>query len=80
MIITENVTINGRQFVKNYSNAGMYIRQEQTGAVYSEAIDIENSAFTYVETDIPIEGEELSETEQKAAAFDYITGRSDGNE
>ena len=74
MIITENVTINGRQFVKNYSNAGMYIRQEQTGAVYSEAIDVENATFTYVETDIPIEVEELTEAEQKAAAWDELTG------
>lgn len=74
MIITENVTIDGRQFVKTYSDAGMYIRQEQTDALYSEAIDVENAPFTYVETDIPIEGEELSETEQKAAAWDELTG------
>lgn len=32
------------------------------------------------ETDIPIEGEPISDIEQKAAAFDYLTGRSDGNE
>lgn len=74
MIITENVTIDGRQFVKTYSDAGVYIRQEQTDAVYSEAIDVENSAFTYTETDIPIEVEELTETEQKAAAWDELTG------
>ena len=74
MIITENVTIDGRQFVKTYSDEGMYIRQEQTGAMYSEAIDVENSAFTYTETDIPIEVEELTETEQKAAAWDLLTG------
>ena len=75
MIITENVTIDGRQFVKNYSDAGMYIRQEQTGTVYSEAIDVENLAFTYTETDIPIEDpDEATETEQKAAAWDELTG------
>ena len=74
MIITENVTIDGRQFVKTYSDEGMYIRQEQTGAVYSEAIDVENSALTYTETDIPIEVEELTEAEQKAAAWDELTG------
>ena len=32
------------------------------------------------QTDIPIEGEPISDTEQKAAAFDYLTGRSVGNE
>lgn len=74
MIITENVTIDGRQFVKTYSDEGMYIRQEQTDALYSEAIDVENAPFTYVETDIPIEVEELTETEQKAAAWDELTG------
>ena len=74
MIITENITINGRQFVKTYSDEGMYIRQEQTDALYSEAIDVENAPFTYVETDIPIEVEELTETEQKAAAWDLLTG------
>ena len=74
MIITENVIIESRQFVKTYSDAGLYIRQEQTGAVYSEAIDVENAPFTYVETDIPIEVEELTETEQKAAAWDELTG------
>lgn len=74
MVVTENITINGRQFVKNYSDAGVYIRQEQTGAMYSEAIDVENAPFTYVETDIPIEGEELTETEQKAAAWEELTG------
>lgn len=74
MIITENVTIDGRQFVKTYSDEGMYIRQEQTGAMYSEAIDVENSAFTYTETDIPIEVEELTEAERKAAAWDELTG------
>ena len=32
------------------------------------------------QTDIPIEGEGASDTEQKAAAFDYLTGRSGGDE
>lgn len=74
MIITENVTIDGRQFVKTYSDAGVYIRQEQTGAMYSEAIDVENSAFTYSETNKPIETDDMTETEQKAAAWDLLTG------
>ena len=57
------------------------IRQDQTGALYDEAIDVENAPYTYVETDIPIEPvEESDEIEQKAAAFDYLTGRSAVNE
>ena len=55
---------------------------ERENVQYSEAIDpIEfASERIYTETDIPIEGEPISDVEQKAAAFDYLTGRSVGNE
>ena len=56
------------------------IRQDQTGALYDEAIDVENALYTYTETDIPVEAEATTETEQKAAAFDYLTGRSESSE
>ena len=29
------------------------IRQDQTGILYDEAIDVENAPYTYTETDIP---------------------------
>ena len=29
------------------------IRQDQTGILYDEAIDVENALYTYTETDIP---------------------------
>ena len=80
MIVTEQLTINDRHFTKAYSDSGYMI--ERDGAQYSEAIDpIEfASERIYTETDIPIEGEPISDIEQKAAAFDYLTGRSVGNE
>ena len=59
------------------------IRQDQTDTLYDEAIDVENAPYTYTETDIPAEGEPTpvdEVTEQKAAAYDYLTGRSNGNE
>lgn len=59
------------------------IRQDQTGTLYDEAIDVENAPYTYTETDIPAEGEPTpigEVTEQKAEAYDYLTGRSNGNE
>lgn len=31
------------------------IRQDQTGRLYGEAIDVENAPYTYTETDIPAE-------------------------
>lgn len=33
------------------------IRQDQTGTLYDEAIDVENAPFTYTETDIPAESD-----------------------
>lgn len=33
------------------------IRQDQTGILYDEAIDVENALYTYTETDIPVEAE-----------------------
>ena len=59
------------------------IRQDQTGEPYDEAIDVENRGYTYTETDIPISVEPSPVDEdivQKAEAFDYLTGRSDGDE
>ena len=59
------------------------IRQDQTDTLYDEAIDVEGAPYTYTETDIPAEGEPTpidEETEQKAEAYDYLTGRSNGNE
>lgn len=45
----------GVKLIRTYSDAGFQIRQDQTGIVYSEAIDVENSGYTYTETDIPQE-------------------------
>ena len=78
MIVTEQLTINDRRFTKTYSDSGFMV--ERDGAQYSEAIDPAEFGRTYTETDIPIEGEGASDTEQKAAAFDYLTGRSGGDE
>ena len=78
MIKTEQLTINSKQFTKTYSDAGFMI--ERDGVQYSEAIDPSEFGRTYTETDIPIEGEPISDIEQKAAAFDYLTGRSGGDE
>lgn len=43
---------------KTYSGQKVKIRQIQTGNIYDEAIDVEDSPYTYEETDIPIEEEE----------------------
>ena len=82
MIIKELYTTrpDGVKLFLNYSDKGVYIRQDQTGIEYTEAIDVETVPYTYTETDKPIEGEPQEEAEQKAEAYDYLTGRSNGNE
>lgn len=67
MIITETITINGREFTKNYSDAGYMIQKVGAEEIYSEAVDPINSGRTYVETDILIEvNEEFSDAEFRA--------------
>lgn len=48
----------GVRLYRTYSDEGMYILQNETGIEYSEAIDVEGKAYTYTETDKPIEVEE----------------------
>jgi hypothetical protein len=59
MIKTENLTINGKDFVKTYSDAGMMV--ERDGVRYSEAIDPAEFGRQYIETDEPIEKEEIED-------------------
>ena len=51
MIKSETITINGRTFVRTYSDANRMIKQDGTGAVYSEAYDPADSGRTYTETE-----------------------------
>jgi hypothetical protein len=48
MIKTENLTINGRAFVKTYSDDGYMV--ERDGIRYSEAIDPAGFGRQYIET------------------------------
>ena len=48
----------------------MLIRND--GIEYGEAVDVENSGYTYTEGDYPVE--DITETEVKAMAYDIITG------
>ena len=50
---TRNDGVNLYRF---YSDAGYIMLQTETGATYSEAIDVEDAPFTYEETDMLIEG------------------------
>lgn len=52
MVITEFIE---DKFVRHYSNLNVKVIQNETGAVYDEAVDIVPSKFTYSETNEPIE-------------------------
>ena len=60
MIIREFYRIreDGVNLYRTYSDENYKIKQIQTGIIYDEAIDVEDSIYTYEETDIPIEQEE----------------------
>ena len=60
--------------VKHYSDAGFLIEKVETGARYGEAVDIVPCPFTYVETDERAEPENMTETEEKAMAYDILMG------
>ena len=80
MVIYQNyTTVEGVERVKAYSDKNVYI--ERDGALYSEADDFVYQNRKYTETDIPIDGgEQATDVEQKAEAYDYLTGRSGGDE
>lgn len=63
MIRTENFTIDGKEFVRTYSDSGMMIHGGIPEADYSEACDPADLGRTYTETDIPIEGDEAEAEE-----------------
>lgn len=48
----------GVNLYKTYSDDNRYIIQEQTGAQYIEAIDVEGKGYTYIEGDVIEEGTE----------------------
>lgn len=54
MIVKEHYTTlkrNSTKLYRTYSDRGVYIIQNETGVVYSEAIDVEGSSYTYSETE-----------------------------
>lgn len=57
MIVREyfDTRADGARLIRTYSDINHYIRKVGTDEVYSEAIDIENSGYTYEETDKEIE-------------------------
>lgn len=57
MIIVEEID----NRVKHYSDKNVMLLQKETGKIYVDAVDVIPCKYTYEETDIPIENEEISE-------------------
>lgn len=53
MIRTENITINGKEFIRTYSDSGFMV--ERDGVQYDEAVDPIGFDRTYTETDVKSE-------------------------
>ena len=78
-IVVERIE-GSNDLIKTYSDKGMMILQEQTGAIYPEAIDIDYAGYTYTETDIPIEEDNEEEEESSdSEILDILLGREDEN-
>lgn len=76
MILTELLRDN--TLIKHYSDKKVLLLQVETGIKYSDPVDIYPCPFTYEETDEPIEvEEEMDENQEKALAYDIITGVSE---
>ena len=67
----------GVNLYRTYSDSKLMIRQVETGNVYAEAIDVENAAYTYEETDMSIETDELTDMRLSAVerSINIITGQ-----
>lgn len=58
MVVTDyyRTRTDGTVLNRTYSSLGLKIKQNETGNVYDEAIDVEGSPYTYTESDTPVEG------------------------
>ena len=54
----------GVKLYRTYSDAGMMIRQTETGVEYAEAIDVDGTSYTYTETETSIETPEMTTEER----------------
>lgn len=71
-IVQEHFDVNGRDFIRTYSDAGRYVVGGMPEGEYSEACDPAEFGRTYVEGDLmPVEPEELAD---KAEAYDILMG------
>ena len=67
----------GVNLYRTYADSKLMIKQVETGDVYAEAIDVENAAYTYEETGMSIDADELTDMRLSAVerSINIITGQ-----
>lgn len=58
----------GVKLYRTYSDKNLMIQKVDTNEIYTEAVDVENAPFKYIETDQPIE-ENTEITDSEALAI-----------
>lgn len=65
----------GVNLYRTYSDQDFMVRQIETGILYSEPIDVEDTPFTYEESDVLIERDNYGITEEEILAPDEISAK-----
>lgn len=73
-IVVEHFMVGERDFTRTYSDSGRYVVRD--GVSYSEACDPAEFGRTYTEGDL-MPDEERTDIQDKAEAYDIITGVSE---
>ncbi len=76
MIIQERFTINGREFIRTYSDAGRYVVGGSPEGQYVEATDPAELGRTYTEGEL-MPPEARTDISDKAEAYDILMGVSE---
>lgn len=73
MIKTEfyKVREDGVDLYRTYSDKDVKIHCNEDGHDYDEAVNVQNSGYTFVETEVPVESPEITDTQ----ALNIIMGR-----
>lgn len=74
MIKTDTFEINGRSFIRTYSDEGRYIVGGVPEGQYTEAVDPTEFGRTYVEGELISSNELENSIAQKAEAYDILMG------
>lgn len=70
MIIIENLEMVERR----YSDKNVKLRKVEDGTLWNDAVDVIPCRFTYEETETPIDPDTEPSDEEKAEAYDILTG------